>query len=204
MSIDLTKAKNSANTNPFTSGSASGGSSGSGSGSGNSGCEQGANSGGSATTNGGSSPTSGGYGWPFGGGSFPTGDDNGGRRGPPWATGGGNNKRAEATSSACPGGNSGSGNLNQFESFSPEKQKMMLMAHGILACLAFAIFFPFGAISIRLMSFPGLVWFHAAFQAFAYLTYIAAFGLGVYLATQLRLVSDNYAFRFLNTETNSV
>jgi len=66
---------------------------------------------------------------------------------------------------------------------------MMLMAHGILACLAFAIFFPFGAISIRLMSFPGLVWFHAAFQAFAYLTYIAAFGLGVYLATQLRLMN---------------
>lgn len=68
-------------------------------------------------------------------------------------------------------------------------QKKMLIAHGTLAALAFVIFFPAGSIAIRLASFPGIIWFHAAFQVFAYLVYIAAFGLGVYIASQLDLVS---------------
>jgi hypothetical protein len=66
--------------------------------------------------------------------------------------------------------------------------KMMLIAHGTLAALAFVIFFPSGAIAIRLASFSGVVWFHAAFQAFAYLVYIAAFGLGVHIAKEQQLV----------------
>ena len=68
-------------------------------------------------------------------------------------------------------------------------QRKMLIAHGVLACLAFVIFFPMGAIAIRLASFPGVVWLHAAFQIFAYLVYIAAFGLGVYIASGMDLVS---------------
>jgi hypothetical protein len=67
----------------------------------------------------------------------------------------------------------------------------MLIAHGVLASLAFVILFPAGAIVIRLASFPGVVWLHAAFQTFAYLIYIAAFGLGVYLATEMNLL-DSY------------
>jgi hypothetical protein len=67
----------------------------------------------------------------------------------------------------------------------------MLIAHGVLASLAFVILFPAGAIAIRLASFPGVIWLHAAFQVFAYLVYIAAFGLGVYLATEMNLL-DNY------------
>lgn len=70
-----------------------------------------------------------------------------------------------------------------------EKQRKMLIAHGVLAALAFVIFFPAGAIAIRLASFPGVVWFHAAFQVFAYLVYIVAFGLGVYIASELDMVS---------------
>ncbi|KAF2656210.1 iron reductase domain protein [Lophiostoma macrostomum CBS 122681] len=69
-------------------------------------------------------------------------------------------------------------------------QRMMLIAHGTLACLAFVIFFPAGAIAIRLASFPGVVWFHAAFQVFAYLVYIAAFGLGVYIASDMDLLDE--------------
>lgn len=68
---------------------------------------------------------------------------------------------------------------------------MILIAHGVLASLAFVILFPAGAIAIRLASFPGVVWLHAAFQIFAYLVYIAAFGLGVYMATQMNLL-DSY------------
>lgn len=71
----------------------------------------------------------------------------------------------------------------------PANTTKMLIAHGVLASLAFVIFFPAGAIAIRLASFPGVVWFHAVFQAFAYLVYIAAFGLGVYLANGMNLVS---------------
>ncbi|EON63529.1 hypothetical protein W97_02757 [Coniosporium apollinis CBS 100218] len=69
-----------------------------------------------------------------------------------------------------------------------QRRRNMLIAHGVLASLAFVIFFPAGAISIRVFSFPGLVWFHAAMQAFAYLVYIVAFGLGVYIATTMRLI----------------
>lgn len=64
------------------------------------------------------------------------------------------------------------------------RNQKMLVAHGAIATVTFAILFPFGAIGIRLASFTGLVWVHAAFQGFAYLMYIVAFGLGVYIANQ--------------------
>ncbi|KAG9640289.1 hypothetical protein KCU95_g17900, partial [Aureobasidium melanogenum] len=71
-----------------------------------------------------------------------------------------------------------------------EKAQRAMIAHGVLASLAFVVFFPFGAISIRLFSFPGLVWFHAIVQVLAYLVFIAAFGLGIYLATQIHLLNQ--------------
>jgi hypothetical protein len=94
------------------------------------------------------------------------------------------------------GGSSSNGNSNAGytpigSSRGSGNAKTMLIAHGVLASLAFVILFPAGAIAIRLASFPGVVWLHAAFQIFAYLIYIAAFGLGVYLATQMRLL-DHY------------
>ncbi|KAF2746657.1 iron reductase domain protein [Sporormia fimetaria CBS 119925] len=67
------------------------------------------------------------------------------------------------------------------------RRRNMLIAHGTLAALAFVILFPTGGILIRLASFPGLWWIHGAFQIFAYLTYTAAFGLGVYIANQMEL-----------------
>lgn len=71
------------------------------------------------------------------------------------------------------------------------ERRTMLIAHGVLASLAFVILFPAGSIAIRLASFPGIVWLHAAFQVFAYLVYIAAFGLGVYIASELEML-DHY------------
>jgi hypothetical protein len=68
----------------------------------------------------------------------------------------------------------------------------MLIAHGVLASLAFVILFPMGSIAIRLASFPGIIWIHAAFQIFAYIVYIAGFGLGVYLAKDLNLMSQSH------------
>ena len=72
-----------------------------------------------------------------------------------------------------------------------KRETEMLIAHGVMAALAFVILFPVGAISIRLLSFPGLVWFHAAFQAFAYLAFLIAFGLGVHIANAEGVVSTN-------------
>ncbi|KAH7048254.1 hypothetical protein B0J12DRAFT_711210 [Macrophomina phaseolina] len=71
-----------------------------------------------------------------------------------------------------------------------EYERKMLIAHGVLACVASVIFFPIGAISIRLFSFPHLVWFHAAMQVFAYTIYIAALVIGVYFVTPEDLLKD--------------
>jgi hypothetical protein len=70
------------------------------------------------------------------------------------------------------------------------KMRTMLIGHGILAALAFVILFPSGAIVLRLAHFPGVIWLHAAFQIFAYLVYIAGFGLGVYAALEMDLMND--------------
>ncbi|EOD49164.1 putative integral membrane protein [Neofusicoccum parvum UCRNP2] len=62
-----------------------------------------------------------------------------------------------------------------------KRAQRMQTAHAVLACLAMVIFFPAGAISIRMFSFPGLVWFHGGLQVFAYAMFTAAVGLGIYI-----------------------
>lgn len=49
--------------------------------------------------------------------------------------------------------------------------------------VAFVLLMPLGVFLIRLTSFRGLVWWHAAIQIFAYLIAVAAFGLGAWMAT---------------------
>jgi hypothetical protein len=61
----------------------------------------------------------------------------------------------------------------------------IILAHGILASLAFVLLFPMGAILIRIGTFRGAWLVHALFQLFAYITYTAAFGLGVWMATNM-------------------
>ena len=56
------------------------------------------------------------------------------------------------------------------------------IAHGAIMGLAFAFLFPVGAILIRIFSFPGLIWVHAAAQIFAYVMAIVGLGLGIYIA----------------------
>jgi len=64
----------------------------------------------------------------------------------------------------------------------------MITAHAVLATLAFGLLFPVGGIMIRLASFPGLWWVHGLFQTVAYILYIAAFALGVIMATHMRML----------------
>jgi hypothetical protein len=56
-----------------------------------------------------------------------------------------------------------------------------------MASLAFVAFFPIGGILIRVASFTGLVWVHAALQILGFFVYIAAFGIGIWIA-----INGNY------------
>jgi hypothetical protein len=177
-------AKGGSDVNPFTSSSSSsngtststssGSASASSSSSSSNRCRQGSNSG-TQTSSGGASSTSSGSGFgPFGG-SAPS-----GFWGQSFPTGGFTKRNSDED---CP-----DGELNDLGALEAQTQRI-LVAHGVMAALAFVILFPFGAISIRLMSFPGLVWFHAAFQVLAYVVYIVAFGMGIWMATNLGYVS---------------
>jgi hypothetical protein len=66
----------------------------------------------------------------------------------------------------------------------------MLIAHGVVASLAFVILFPVGAIALRLSSFPGIVRVHSAFQIFSFLVYIIGVGLGAFVAQDMDLMND--------------
>jgi hypothetical protein len=135
-------------------------------------------------------------------------DDNRGGRPTQWGTAfgqptarptGRNKAKRDASLPYCDEISSGSGNSNSnnnagfttIGSSGGGNRQTILIAHGVLASLAFVILFPAGAIAIRLASFPGVVWLHAGFQILAYLVYIAAFGLGVYMATEMNLL-DSY------------
>ena len=65
---------------------------------------------------------------------------------------------------------------------------MTVTAHAVLATLAFGLLFPVGGIIIRLASFPGLWWVHGLFQMVAYVLYIAAFAIGVHMATRMHML----------------
>lgn len=95
----------------------------------------------------------------------------------------------------CPAGyeaiqNSVNPDTPDLLSSSSSPSDTIILAHGVIACIAFVALFPIGGILIRVASFPGLLWVHAALQGFAFLFYIIAFGMGVYLATTLDLLND--------------
>ena len=66
----------------------------------------------------------------------------------------------------------------------------MITAHAVMAALAFGFIFPSGGILIRLASFPRLWLAHGIVQLLAYFLYIAAFALGVYMASHARLINE--------------
>ncbi|RMZ69855.1 integral membrane [Pyrenophora seminiperda CCB06] len=99
---------------------------------------------------------------------------------------------AAATTPTTTSGNGNSG-VTVISASGQGSGKKKLIAHGVLASLAFVIFFPSGAIAIRLASFPGVIWLHAAFQVFAYAVYIAGFGLGVSMACDKNLINHHHA-----------
>jgi len=89
----------------------------------------------------------------------------------------------------------GNGGFNQFENFlgfDVRKAEAIRLAHGVIACLAFVIFFPLGAIFIRLIPGRFAIVVHAIFQLFAYVLYIIGFGLGIWMASNIRFGGFNF------------
>ncbi|KAK3669138.1 hypothetical protein LTR78_010983 [Recurvomyces mirabilis] len=74
-----------------------------------------------------------------------------------------------------------------------QMQTPMMQAHGALASIAFVAIFPIGAVLVRLASFPGLAWVHGGLQIFSYVVFIAAAGLGIYLARQDSYLNQPHA-----------
>ncbi len=102
--------------------------------------------------------------------------------------------KKEKRDDGCPAGYQSSSSsigtiTNDGSSLSESQKHRLVLAHGVLACLAFVAIFPIGGILIRVADFTGLVWIHAALQLVGYLFYIIAFGMGVYLANQLDYMS---------------
>lgn len=67
---------------------------------------------------------------------------------------------------------------------------IMITAHGSLASVVFLVLFPVGAMVIRIFSLP--VWVHAGIQIFTYCCFIAAAGLGIYIAKSLDLLMNHH------------
>lgn len=65
-------------------------------------------------------------------------------------------------------------------SSSGNKRRNILLAHGVMASLAFLVFFPVGAIIMRVGKFNGVLQVHIAIQILSWMMFITAFGLGLY------------------------
>jgi hypothetical protein len=76
--------------------------------------------------------------------------------------------------------------LSQFGGFDLKLARRVRFAHGVLACLAFVVFFPVGAISIRIIPGRFALFVHALFQICGYILYTIAFGMGCWLIREVR------------------
>ncbi|EXJ88035.1 hypothetical protein A1O1_04962, partial [Capronia coronata CBS 617.96] len=68
----------------------------------------------------------------------------------------------------------------------PSNFNTVRIAHAVFASSAFLVFFPLGGILIRICHpHPCIVWIHAAIQTFAYVVFVVAAGLGVWMAKKV-------------------
>jgi hypothetical protein len=90
------------------------------------------------------------------------------------------------------GAGAGAWDPSQFASMFTIDLEAIRVAHAVLASVCMLIFFPFGGIILRLVppeEHPHIVWFHAGVQIFAYTVYLAAAGLGIWMAVNYGVVS---------------
>jgi len=70
-----------------------------------------------------------------------------------------------------------------------EKHERMLMAHGVVMGLAFAFFFPAGALIIRARNVRHLAWIHGAWQVLAICLALIGLGTGLQMTLAYGRVS---------------
>lgn len=77
----------------------------------------------------------------------------------------------------------------------PPRIIQMAMAHGVLACIAWALVFPLSGILVRLCSFHNLLWVHVGLQILGLCLYTASVGLGIELgrSPRHRWIKDKHA-----------
>lgn len=85
------------------------------------------------------------------------------------------------TSPATTGSGTEGASSDDDQSAQKARERVMI-AHGTVMGLAFALFFPIGSILIRILSFSGLVWVHAATQLLGYALAIVGLGTGIHIA----------------------
>lgn len=103
--------------------------------------------------------------------------------------GSGNPFSGSGSGSGSSGGSSGfpfSSGDSSFLGFNVNTAETYRLAHGVMASLAFVVFFPVGAISIRIIPGRFALLLHVAFQMLAYALYICAFALGIWMVTHIK------------------
>lgn len=85
------------------------------------------------------------------------------------------------------------GGQHSWERLSAQAQMRFIQVHGSLASIAFVAIFPIGAILVRLTSFQGLVWIHGGLQLFGYSIFVAAAGLGIFIASGVAYLREPHA-----------
>lgn len=101
--------------------------------------------------------------------------------------------RAIGGSSANPFADAAATTASSSGSGSESVPRQYGQAHGALASIAFVGIFPIGAILVRLASMPGLAWIHGGLQLLGYALFIAAAGLGIYMADVQDLSGEPHA-----------
>ncbi len=86
------------------------------------------------------------------------------------------------TGAATTSTSNAAGGQNSWMRLSGQAQDRFVQAHGTLASIAFVAIFPIGAILVRLASFRQLAWTHGALQIFGLAIFIAAAGIGIFMA----------------------
>ncbi|KAH9999727.1 hypothetical protein F4779DRAFT_154251 [Xylariaceae sp. FL0662B] len=125
------------------------------------------------------------YAWgPFDFGS--SNDDDGGTSWPGIGTGNSGSGFGDSDPGSDYGYGAG-GSADRIPGFDVREASRLRTIHGILAAVAFAVLFPVGSVFMRTVPGP-LAWLvHAATQITAYLLYVAAAGLGLYLVSVVRM-----------------
>ena len=110
----------------------------------------------------------------------------------PFVAKAGSNGGVSKTPHASSGSNAGESSESEDDDDEAEPSEMMVRAHGTLAAIVFLVLFPSGAIFVRIPSLTRFVWIHAGIQIFTYCCFIAAAGLGIYIATKEHMLMNHH------------